>query len=99
TSPEDEWTRTLAVVERELDAAQATLDEWIGIPEEQRRRLEKLRQAWAAQTERLLARPEFAGVEAEPSPGATPRVRQRWLRLDAREFRPGQQAIHLAQAL
>jgi hypothetical protein len=82
TSPEDDLTRTLAVVERELDAAQATLEEWIGIPEEQRRRLEKLREAWAAQTERLremdrlLSRPEYAGVEEEPSPGAAPRVRQ-----------------------
>jgi hypothetical protein len=70
------------VVERELDAAQATLEEWVGIPEEQRRRLEKLREAWAAQTERLremdrlLARPEYAGIEEGPSSGAAPRVRQ-----------------------
>jgi hypothetical protein len=81
-APEDELARTLAVVERELDAAQATLEEWIEIPEEQQRRLEKLREAWTAQTERLremdrlLARPEYAGVEEEPSPGAAPRVRQ-----------------------
>jgi hypothetical protein len=81
-SAEDDLARTLAVVERELDAAEASLEEWIGIPEEQHRRLEKLRQAWAAQTEllreidRLLARPEYGDVEAEPSPGASPQVRQ-----------------------
>ncbi|HEY7423505.1 MAG TPA: hypothetical protein VH682_04615 [Gemmataceae bacterium] len=81
-APEDDLARTLAVVERELDAAQATLEEWIGIPEEQRQRLEKLREAWVAQTERLremdrlLARPEYAVVEEEPSPGAASRVRQ-----------------------
>ncbi|HTU20909.1 MAG TPA: hypothetical protein VMG10_22850 [Gemmataceae bacterium] len=82
TAPEDDLARTLAVVERELDAAQATLEEWIGIPEEQQQRLEKLREAWAAQTERLremdrlLARPEYAGVEDQPSPSTAPRVRQ-----------------------
>jgi len=81
-TPEDDLARTLAVVERELDTAQATLDEWIGIPEEQQLRLEKLREAWAAQTERLremdrlLSRPEYAGVEEEPAAGAAPRVRQ-----------------------
>lgn len=81
-SPEDELARTLAVVARELDAAQATLDEWIGIPEDQRRCLEKLREAWTAQTERLremdrlLARPEYTEVEEKPSTDAAPRVRQ-----------------------
>lgn len=80
--PEDDLARTLAVVKRELEAAQATLEEWIGIPEEQRRLLEKLREAWAAQAERLremdrlLARPEYAAVEEEPSPNAAPQVRQ-----------------------
>lgn len=82
TAPEDELARTLAVVERELDAAQATLEEWIGIPEEQRRRLDKLREAWTAQSERLremdrlLARPEYAEVEEQASLEAAPRVRQ-----------------------
>jgi hypothetical protein len=82
TSPEDELARTLALVERELDAAQATLEEWIGIPDKQRRRLEKLREAWTTQTERLremdrlLARPEYAEVEEKPSPDAASRVRQ-----------------------
>jgi hypothetical protein len=81
-APEDDLARTLAVVERELDAALAALEEWIGIPEEQRQCLDKLREAWAAQTERLremdrlLSRPEYGGVEEEPSPGAAPRVRQ-----------------------
>lgn len=80
--PEDDLTRTLAVVERELDAAQATLEEWLGISDEQRQRLEKLREAWVAQTDRLremdrlLARPEFASAEEDSSPGAAPRVRQ-----------------------
>lgn len=82
TAPEDDLARTLAVVERELDAAQTTLEEWIGIPEEQWRCLQKLREAWEAQTERLremdrvLARPEYASIEEEPSLGAAPRVRQ-----------------------
>jgi hypothetical protein len=81
-APEDDLARTLIVVGSELNAAQTTLEGWIGIPEEQRRRLERLREAWAAQAERLremdrlLARPEYASAEEEPSPGAAPRVRQ-----------------------
>lgn len=79
---EDDLARMLAVVERELDAAQASLEEWIGIPEEQRRRLEKLREAWATQTERLrdmdrlLARTEITGVEESPLADTAPQVRQ-----------------------
>jgi hypothetical protein len=77
----DELARTLAVVERELDAAQSTLEEWIGIPQEQRRRIDTLREAWQAQAERLremdrlLARPEYASQEVAAT-GAVPRVRQ-----------------------
>jgi hypothetical protein len=79
---EDEWTRTLAATERELAAATATLEDWIAIPEEQRRRLDKLREAWRAQAERLremdrlLARPEYAVAEEPTTLGAAPRVRQ-----------------------
>jgi hypothetical protein len=81
-SPDDEWTRTLAAVQPELDVALSSLDEWIGIPEEQRRRIDGLREAWAAQAERLremdrlLARPEYAEADKEDGPGATPRLRQ-----------------------
>ena len=78
----DDLARTLAVVERELDAAQSTLEEWIGIQQEQRRRIDTLREAWQAQAgrlreiDRLLARPEYAVVEETAAPGAVPRVRQ-----------------------
>ncbi len=77
----DDLARTLAVVERELDAAQSALEEWIGVPEEQRHRIDALREAWQAQAERLremdrlLSRPEYA-IQAEAAPGAVPRVRQ-----------------------
>lgn len=79
---EDALARTLTVVERELDVALSTLDEWIGIPQEQRRRIDILCQTWHAQTERLremdrlLARPEYAVLEEDSAPGAAPRVRQ-----------------------
>ena len=82
TLSDDEWTRTLAAVQPELDAALSSLDEWIGIPEEQRRRIDGLREAWAAQAERLremdrlLTRPEYADADQEDGPGATPRLRQ-----------------------
>jgi hypothetical protein len=81
-SAEDEWTRTLAVAERELTTAVAALEGWIALPEEQRRRIEKLRQAWQTQAERLremdrlLARPEYARSEEGAAPGGAPRVRQ-----------------------
>lgn len=81
-APEDELARTLAVVERELAAARNTLEEWTGIAEEPRRRLDQLREAWAAQTERLremdrlLARPEYGSVEEESALDAAPCVRQ-----------------------
>jgi len=77
----DDLARMLAVVERELDAAQSTLEAWIGIPGEQRRRIHTLREAWQAQAgrlremDRLLARPEYA-AEDTAAPGAVPRVRQ-----------------------
>ncbi len=79
---EDDLARTLAVVERELDTAQSTLEDWIGIPEQQRRRLDALREAWQAQAERLremerlLARPEYAVVEKSAAAGTAPRVQQ-----------------------
>jgi hypothetical protein len=81
-SADDEWTRLLAVVERELDAALSTLNDWIGIAEEPRRRIEKLREAWADQAERLremdrlLSRPEYAAAEEDPPIAAAPEVRQ-----------------------
>lgn len=81
-STEDDWTRTLAVVERELDAALSTLNEWIGIAEEPRRRIEMLREAWAEQAERLrgmdrlLARPEYLAAAEELPIAAAPQVRQ-----------------------
>jgi hypothetical protein len=81
-SSEDEWSRTLAVVERELDAALSTLNDWIGIAEEPRRRIEKLREAWTEQAERLremdrlLSRPEFAAAEEKSPIAAAPEVRQ-----------------------
>src|SRR5262249_14196342 len=50
---EDALERTVAVVQRELDAALTNLDGWIGIPEEARRRMDGLRAAWKAQTERI----------------------------------------------
>ncbi|HEY7158760.1 MAG TPA: hypothetical protein VH575_32750 [Gemmataceae bacterium] len=79
---EDECAHTIAVVERELDAALSSLNDWIGIAEEPRRRIETLRAAWQAQSERiremdrLLARPEYSLAEEEASPVAAPRVRQ-----------------------
>jgi hypothetical protein len=81
-SADDEWTRTLAVVERELDAALSTLNDWIGIAEEPRRRIDKLREAWAEQAERLremdrlLARPEYAAVQDDFRLAAAPQLRQ-----------------------
>lgn len=79
---EDDLSRMLAVVERELDAAQSTLENWIDIPEEQQRRIDTLRETWHAQAkrlremDRLLTRPEYGAVEESAAPGATPRVRQ-----------------------
>lgn len=81
-SSDDEWTRTLAAVQPELNAAVTSLDEWIGISEEQRRRIDGLREAWTAQAERLremdrlLARPEYADADIEDGSVATPRLRQ-----------------------
>jgi len=79
---EDDLARSIAVVERELAAALSVLEEWIGIHEEQRRRIDTLRQAWQAQAgrlremDRLLARPEYAVIEEDAAPGAVSRVRQ-----------------------
>jgi hypothetical protein len=81
-STADEWTRTLTMVERELDLALSALNDWIGIAEEPRRRVEKLREAWTEQAERLremdrlLARPEYAAAEEDPLIAAAPEVRQ-----------------------
>jgi hypothetical protein len=81
-SSDDEWSRSLAVVQRELDAALATLKDWIGIDEEPKRRIEALRQAWADQAERLramdhlLARPEYAAVQEESGLAGSPHTRQ-----------------------
>ncbi|HTU93131.1 MAG TPA: hypothetical protein VMF69_23825 [Gemmataceae bacterium] len=81
-STDDEWTRTLAVVVRELDAALSTLNDWIGIAEGPRRRIDKLHQAWGEQAERLremdrlLGRPEYAAAEESSSLAAAPQVRQ-----------------------
>jgi hypothetical protein len=79
---EDEWTRTLAVAEKELDAAVSRVQEWIVVSEEQRHRVDRLREAWQTQTERLremdrlLSRPEYALAEEAAERNATPRVRQ-----------------------
>jgi hypothetical protein len=79
---EDDLARVLVVVERELDVAQSTLENWIDIPEEQRRRIDTLREAWQAQAmrlremDRLLARPEYAVAEENAASGGGPRVRQ-----------------------
>lgn len=79
---EDEWSRTLAVAESELKAAVAAVQDWIVISEEQRHRLDTLRDAWQAQAERLrqmdhlLTRPEYAVAAEEGVTNATPRVRQ-----------------------
>lgn len=79
---DDEWSRTLAVVQRELDGALATLKDWIGIAEEPMQRIEALRQAWVEQAERLraidrlLARPEYAEVQEESRLADSPHVRQ-----------------------
>lgn len=81
-STEDEWTRTLAVVELELDTALSALNEWVGIAEEPMQRIEKLRQAWTEQAERiramdrLLARPEYAAPEEDPRLTDAPQLRQ-----------------------
>lgn len=78
----EEWADALAVVERELEAALSSLDEWIDITEEQCRRIDGLREAWHAQIERigamdrLLARPEQAASAAETASAAGPRARQ-----------------------
>ncbi|HEY7310338.1 MAG TPA: hypothetical protein VH643_13320 [Gemmataceae bacterium] len=79
---EDELTRTIAVVERELEAALASLNDWVGIAEEQGRRIEMLRSAWQGQSERiramdrLLRQPDFTTSEEETSPCVASRVRQ-----------------------
>jgi hypothetical protein len=79
---EDELTRTIAVVERELEAALASLNDWVGIAEDQRRRIEMLRSAWQGQSERiramdrLLRQPELTTSQEESSPGVASRVRQ-----------------------
>ncbi len=80
---EDGLEQTIAVVERELDAALASLDGWMEeLPEEQGQRIDELRAAWKAQHERiremdrLLARPEYAPSAAESSAEAGSRVRQ-----------------------
>jgi hypothetical protein len=79
---ENELERTHAVVEGELEAARSTLVEWIGIPPEQERRLEQLREAWHAQRQRLremgrlLARPEYAREEGVTVSSTLPRVQQ-----------------------
>ncbi len=81
-SSEDELARTIATVERELHAALSSLDGWVELTEESRRRIEELCAAWKAQTERiremdrLLARPEYSPSEGQASPSAGPRVRQ-----------------------
>lgn len=80
---EDALARTMALVERELDAALSGLDGWVGdIPAEQHRRIDELRTAWKEQAERiramdhLLARPEYSPADDETSTAAGPRVRQ-----------------------
>jgi hypothetical protein len=79
---EDEWTRSLAEAESELKTAVDAVRDWITLSEDQRHRLDKLRDAWQAQAERLrqmdrlLARPEYAVVEENTERSATPRVRQ-----------------------
>jgi hypothetical protein len=78
----EELDRTLAVVERELDAARSTLDEWIGVSREQAQRLQQLSEAWHAQRARLgamdclLARPEYALEEDATRTPAVPQVQQ-----------------------
>jgi hypothetical protein len=82
-SSEDELEQTIAVVERELDTALASLDGWTEeLPAEQRQRIDELRAAWKAQSERiremdrLLARPEYTPSVAESSSDGGSRVRQ-----------------------
>jgi hypothetical protein len=82
-SSEDDLTRTIAVVERELDTALASLDRWIGeVPEDQKERIDQLRMAWKDQTERiremdrLLSRSDHSPAEGNTSANLGPRVRQ-----------------------
>jgi hypothetical protein len=83
TNAGDELERAIAVVERELDTALASLDECLeDIPEKQYQRMEDLRATWRAQAERihemdrLLARPEYSPSGAETVSDVGPRVRQ-----------------------
>ena len=80
---EDGLGQTIAVVERELDTALASLDGWMEeLPAEQSQRIDELRAVWKAQGERiremdrLLARPEYSQSAAESIPEAGSRVRQ-----------------------
>lgn len=79
---EDEPARMIAVVGVELDAALTALEDWIGIPQEQRQRVEMLREAWEGRAERLremdrlLARPEYAPAEEADGTPDVRRVRQ-----------------------
>lgn len=80
---EYELEGTIAVVERELDAALSGLaDNSEDLPEEQTRLLDALRAAWKGQSERiremdrLLARPEYSPAAVESSPALGPLARQ-----------------------
>jgi hypothetical protein len=73
----DELGSVIGQVNAELDGALSSLDGWAeGVLARERRRLEELRTAWGAQADRiraldrLLNRPEYAGLADGPLPGA-----------------------------
>src|SRR5262245_13150021 len=73
----DELGAVIGQASAELDAALSSLDGWAaGVLARERGRLAELRAAWGAQAERiramdrLLSRPEYAGLADGPLPGA-----------------------------
>jgi hypothetical protein len=87
----DELGSVIAQVNAELDGALNSLDGWAeGVLARERGRLEELRAAWGAQADRiramdrLLKRPEYAGLADSPLPAADGEIAAR-LR-DSREL-------------
>jgi hypothetical protein len=76
--PPDDLARVIMQVDAELEAALQSLDGWAeGVLAREEDRLHELRTAWTAQAARiremdkLLSRPEYAGVVDDPLPGTT----------------------------